>query len=265
MSIFIDTCVFPVGEPSLFYDYFSKFKNDICFEIHSKFDEDKFEQDLNYVLADCPKTRYAFHEPVFFADHTAKCGTETYNKTIKMLEQTNYYAKKFNAEHLVYHINNCKFNPKDKTKLLKISLENLDKIKKMFNYLDVYIENVGTITQENMLLDQKEFTLLCKENNFSVLIDIGHAHANSWDLYKLVTDLKCNIKAFHIHNNDGQNDLHNRIFDGTFNNVEFLKFAYELVPNAKWIIEYVDSKYKDKALKEDVLSLLKIQQSIIKM
>lgn len=263
MSIFINTCLFPVGELDLINHYYDTFGDDICFEILSKFDDPNFEKDLDNLLINCPKSRFAFHEPVFLAEHSAKPGSEQYNKTMKMIDLTDKYARKLNAEHLVYHINNCKFDHFNRENLIKTSLKNLEEVKSIFNYLDIYFENVGIDAIGNNLFSQDEFCQLCKDKKFDVLIDIGHANANNWDLYKLIDCLGSQIKAFHIHNNDARFDLHNRIYDGTFNIDKFLTYSKKIIPNAKWIIEYIDPKYKGDSLKEDFKSLIKLQKQEI--
>ncbi len=78
--------------------------------------------------------------------------------------------------------------------MLNTSLANLEEIRGIFEGVQILIENVGTDINGNKLLDQEEFTDLCIQKGFDVLIDIGHAHANSWDIRRLIHDL---------HNNDG--------------------------------------------------------------
>ncbi len=69
-----------------------------------------------------------------------------------------------------------------KKQMLKTSLENLDEIREMFSNVRILVENTGTDIAGNKLLDQDEFTDLCKDKNFDVQIDVGHANANAWDM-----------------------------------------------------------------------------------
>ena len=88
-----------------------------------------------------------------------------------------------------------------------------------------------------------------------MLIDIGHAHANSWDIKRLIGDLKMQIRAFHLHNNDGVHDLHNRITDGTLNFPEVVSCIRSEVPDADLIIEYTRPEYHGQPLLEDIKTL----------
>ena len=143
---------------------------------------------------------------------------------------------------------------KEKETMLKNALENYKELQEMFASFDcaIYVENTGTIEQHNMLLDQAEFTDLCRREKFDVLIDIGHANANGWDLEKLICSLAGQIKAYHLHNNDGRRDLHNRILDGTLPFQSIMGTILSKTPNAELIIEYIRPELAQAALFEDI-------------
>ena len=44
---------------------------------------------------------------------------------------------------------------------------------------------------------------------------MGHAHANGWDLVKLIASLSDKIVCYHLHDNDGTTDSHSAVGDGT--------------------------------------------------
>ena len=156
---------------------------------------------------------------------------------------------------MVYHLNNCKVTPDQKSQMLNTSLENLEEIRGIFEGVQILVENVGTDAKGDKLLDQQEFTDLSRQKGFDVLIDIGHAHANSWDIKRLITDLKTQIRAFHLHNNDGIHDLHNRLTDGMLNFPEVMQQIRTETPDADLVIEYTSPKYHGQPLLEDIETL----------
>ena len=88
------------------------------------------------------------------------------------------------------------------------------------------------------LFDEQEFIDLCRREQYAVLIDIGHAWANGWSLKRVVNALADQIVAYHLHNNDGVHDSHQRIHEGTLDFDGFLKLAKQATPDAEWVMEY---------------------------
>lgn len=99
------------------------------------------------------------------------------------------------------------------------------------------VENAGTTVENTMLLNQEEFEQFCCLNNYNVLIDVGHAYCNHWDIEKLIYTLNTKIKAYHLHNNFGT-DSHNRILDGQIKYEPLLSLCSQITPNATYILEY---------------------------
>ena len=257
MKIYIDTCVLPRCQLETAKVYREAFDG-IGFEVLPMFDMPEFEGNLAANLDFLREGPVCFHEPVFFVEHTAPKGSPAYEQSMHHLMLTKKYAEILHPSHMVYHLNNCIVTPGTKAELLRTSLENLEEIRGMFAGVQLLIENVGTDIKGDKLLDQQEFTDLCREKDFDVLIDIGHAHANNWDIKKLIADLRTQIRAFHLHNNDGVHDLHNRIMDGTMNFPEVMSCIRSEVPDADLIIEYTRPEYHGGQLLEDIETLCRM-------
>ena len=121
------------------------------------------------------------------------------------------------------------------------------------------VENAGVMDRNNMLLDESGFVSLCRAEGYPVLIDIGHAHANGWDLRSVMERLKGQILAYHLHNNDGVHDSHRRIGDGTLDFDSFMAWAGEYTPQADLVVEYGMETADDcLGIEADVERLLKI-------
>ena len=256
MKVIVNTCVLPRAKFETARVYIEKYGNDLGFELLSMFDIEGFEDNLKKNLSLFETRAVGFHEPVWGVEHSAPKGSAAYEDGMYHIKLTKKYADILKPKYMVYHLNNCVVPQDMKVQMLKTSLENLDEMREIFSDVTLLVENVGIDSAKNKLLDQDEFTDLCKAKKFDVLIDVGHANANSWDMMKLIEDLKTQIRAFHLHNNDGVHDLHNRLEDGTINFEELMPFIKSKVPHANWIIEYTRPIYHGQPLMEDIEMLM---------
>ena len=256
--IYVNTCVYGAEKMEKVRDYSQAFGNAIGFEILSMFDLPDFEEKLTSALPVLERHRISFHGPVFCAEHSAKRGTKAYEETMWHVNKTFEYAKRLHSSHFTMHLNNCEVLPEKKEEMLENALENYKELSEMFGKIDcpIFVENTGTKLQRNVLLDQQEFTDFCREQHFDVLIDIGHAHANGWDIPRLIDDLAPQIKAYHLHNNDGERDLHHRLHEGTMDFDKILRHLREKTPAADEIIEYIRTSQEGEGLYEDIRELL---------
>lgn len=163
-------------------------------------------------------------------------------------------CKKNNGEFLVLHTNEAKRKDSSKKEIEK-KLNELLLLAKEIG-VQILVENVGV--GRNMIYSQKEFEKLILQNNLKALIDIGHLLANNWDLNEILKNLKDHIMAYHIHSNDGKQDLHQSIFNETFDGEKILKTILSETPNAKLVFEYSPITDK-KILLEDLKRVEEIQ------
>lgn len=77
------------------------------------------------------------------------------------------------------------------------------------------IENVGFSYNSSLVADMPDFLALADNTKLDFLVDIGHAHANGWDIPLLIDTLGSRICGFHFHDNDGESDTHMPIGSGT--------------------------------------------------
>lgn len=159
-------------------------------------------------------------------------------------------AAENNGEFIVLHTNEILENEnKDemKKKIEKRMKTLIEYAKKMG--IKTAVENVGI--KSNMLYNEDEYINLIKKNNYYSLIDIGHAMINKWDLNKVIEALKDMIIGYHLHNNDGEKDLHMPISEGKYDFSIILEIIKEKTPNANIVLEYSSITPKEK-LKEDL-------------
>ena len=259
-TIFVNTCVFGPEKMKLVGDYLGRYPGRIGFEILSMFDMPDFEPALEAavpLLKTCP---ISFHGPVFCVEHSAPRGSAAYEESMWHVAKTVTYAKRLNSSHFTMHLNNCPVEEGQKQTMLRNALENYRELADLFGDFgcSIFVENTGTRIQHNMLLDQQEFTELCVSKGFDVLIDIGHANANGWDIPRLIRDLKDQVRAYHLHNNDGVHDLHHRVHEGTIDFDALMKVIIRETPEAEQIIEYTRPEQEGDSLREDIDALMKM-------
>ena len=222
------------------------------------FDLPGFEENLKRNLDLFAGGPLMFHEPVWGLDHSAPRGSALWAEGMYHLRLTQKYAKILHPSAIAFHLSNRPLLPGEKETRLRFALENLADMQDMFPGIKIMIENTGTKAARTALLDQAGFTGLCLDRQFPVLIDVGHANANGWDLPRLIRDLKGLICAFHLHNNDGINDLHNRLREGTINMEHLIACIDQTVPAASRVIEYNRPVFHGNPLLEDISYLMSL-------
>ena len=258
MNIFIDTCVLPRSQLEAGRVYREHYGLSLGFELLPMFDLQDFEEDLKRNLQLFAEGPLMFHEPVWGVDHAAPKGSPVWEESMYHLRMTKKYADILHPASMVYHLNNGVVKPGVKDKILRNALESLEEMQEMFHDVNLLVENTGIRADGTMLLDQAEFTDLCRGRKLPVLIDVGHANANGWDIPKLIRDLKEQIRGYHLHNNDGIHDLHNRLLDGTIDFRELVHHMDQLTPDAARVIEYSRPAFHGEPLLEDIDLLQKL-------
>ena len=149
-------------------------------------------------------------------------------------------AKEIGAKDFVFHHNNKVITDENKAETIRESAVNLQELTKLLASYDVQllIENAGVKSRSNMLFDQDEFIEMALNEENNVLIDIGHMHANGWDFEKVMEKLSDKIVSYHLHNNDGNQDSHARIHEGTLDFDLFEKLYKRYTPEAELVLEY---------------------------
>ena len=252
MNLYIDTCVLPRSRLETAALYRKRFGPELGFELLMMFDLPDWEDNLRRNIPFFSQGPLIFHEPVWGVEHSAPRGSGAWEEGMYHLQLTRKYAEILRPSNMVYHLNNCRVPEGQRDRLLQTSLENLEEMRDMFAGVRLLVENTGLLSEGTSLLDQAEFTDLCRDRCWDVLIDVGHANANRWDLYRLVSDLRDRIRGYHLHNNNGVCDQHNRLREGTLDFGRLLPFLAETTPSAFRVIEYCRPELHGEPLLEDI-------------
>ena len=257
MALLISTNMYTAENVKEVLAYLRPFGYEVGVEVFPMFHEEDYEKFLQECLPELKKVPVSFHSPYYEAEHSASKGTPEYEHTMKLVQKTLKYCDALNSRYLVFHHNNCPV--KNKEEMIRVSCENYREMEQLCQQhkMAVLVENAGVKSNGNMLLDQEKFIALCKKEQYQVLIDIGHANANGWDLRCVMEELRDQIRAYHQHNNDGVRDGHQRIYNGTLNFGKFLNDCRELTPGADFVMEYcVDVAEDVDGIKRDIRELL---------
>ncbi|SUB57433.1 sugar phosphate isomerase/epimerase family protein [Peptoniphilus lacrimalis] len=251
--IYISTNMYKAESFEKVYKICDKVDFPIGIEVFLMFGDNDYYNILKDNIEKLKKLPITFHEPYYGTDHTYSEG-EIFQRTNDYLKLTHEFSV-LNPKYMVYHYNNRKID--DREKMLEVTRKNLDEFSKYFDF-PLLIENVGVKDRDNVLLNQDEFIEECLNRKEGVLIDIGHANANSWKFEKLISSLKGKIKSYHLHTNDGIKDEHRSIFEIGKSPIisNILKLIKEYTPNADLVLEY-SNYYEDKEdlVAEDVKKL----------
>lgn len=231
-------------------------------EVFPLFHDHAFEGRLQALIPKLSKVPITFHEPYYKAENTAEKGSAEYWRTTDYFRRTLDYAAMLHAGHIVFHHNNCRVDrksPEEKQQLLQRACERYRFYEELAEPYGIPIlaENVGVLSRGNVLLDQEAFTRLCEAEDYPVLIDIGHANANGWDLMRLMRDLRYRIHAYHLHNNDGRLDSHRRIHDGTLDFDRFMNALRENGRDTDLVLEYSAEVEPDgDGIRADIMEMM---------
>ena len=260
MSIYIDTCVLPRSRLEAGRIYRERYGPSLGFELLMMFDLPDFEDSLKRNLDLFTEGPLIFHEPVWGVDHAAPRGSVQWEEGMYHLRLTQKYAAILRPSAMVVHLSNGPVLPGARDSMLRSALENLEEMREMFPETRLLTENTGVRADRTQLLEQQEFTGLCLSRKLPVLIDVGHANVNGWDLPKLIRDLGGLIEGFHLHNNDGIHDLHNRLRDGTIDLAGLVPYMDRYAPDAPRVIEYTRPALHGDPLLEDIAYLRELSE-----
>lgn len=214
----------------------------------------------------------SFHGPYFEVEATSPLDSEAHRDMIDAYREAFEVYEAFSAESIVMHTNQKIKLSEDNSDLQNNAIETIKEIGAMAREkgVNLLVENVGNRFTGNVLFPYEEFIQLFDRipEDIGCLIDVGHAFHNGWDVVELVKRLGSRIKAYHLHNNDGEHDTHRLMFtEGQYYTVEDWKSLMiameEYSPNASWILEYAPGEQiSNESVVEDVRKLLGLRREL---
>lgn len=222
------------------------------------------EYDQEYTNALCASIErlkgrpITFHGPYYGSEYSVSKESKDFGRSLELLAKTLEYAKCMKAKHIVFHHNNCEIKESEREERIANARENQLIIASLCEEagVPVVVENAGVQCAGTMLFNEEEFIAECLARPYPVLIDIGHTNANGWNLRHVMKELKNKIICYHLHNNNGSCDSHQRIFNGTLDFSKFMEDFFEFTPEADLVLEYSPMAAEEEGVLEDIRSLL---------
>lgn len=118
--------------------------------------------------------------------------------------------------------------------------------------IDLAVENVGF--RDGALFNQEEFARLFEDiPTITALVDVGHAHINGWNTPELLRALGGRLSAVHLHDNDGIDDLHQPVGEGTIEWQPIWDALKEMQHPFRSILEYQHDTSVETVLQHAVM------------
>jgi sugar phosphate isomerase/epimerase len=174
------------------------------------------------------------------------------------------FAGRFGGNSMVVHTHERNITKAEKPALQAQCINNLQTLVSMASKegIALRVENVSLPHKGEPLFDEDEYIHLFGHlPKVQALIDIGHVHVTNWSLLNLLEKLKGRIGGFHLHNNDGLEDSHDWLCEGTMDMDHALFLIRKHAKSRDMVLEYGSMQGKtSRDLMRDVSRILQYQQ-----
>lgn len=208
-----------------------------AFEINDE--EERKLRNLQRIFKSLPST---FHSPMRKAEPTSAPGTSDYELLVANWKRSLKLCAEFGSSHIVFHSNNCYIKEEERLIKQKNAMENCLFLNEMCKGYDVtlLVETLALPGKGAPIFTNEEYVDFILENGLYALIDVGHMNVNNYDYEYTIRKLNRRILAYHIHNNDGTDDTHQSIENGTFDYDFFIEMYKKYTPEADLVFEYIN-------------------------
>lgn len=187
--------------------------------------------------------KFSIHAP-YQGDIVEMSLTDREDELFEYLRQPFRLYHKFGGDGYVVHINAPyaeEPTPEEKAERLKRVEDRLARMNDMCRRegVTMLVENLAYGHGLKTLCDQNDFLRLFENNpELNCIVDTGHAVLGGVDIYAVQKALGSRLKAYHLHDNDGHEDLHQRVGTGVIDWKRFSEGARLYTPDAQFIMEY---------------------------
>ena len=187
--------------------------------------------------------KFSIHAP-YQGDIVEMSLTEKEDELFAYLKQPFRLYHKYGGSGYVVHMNAPYAkapSPLEKAERLKRVADRLHRLNTICNREGVamLVENLAFGHGQKTLCGQADFLRLFEEDpSQNCIIDTSHAVLGSLDIHAVQKALGSRLKAYHIHDNDGKEDLHQRIGTGVIDWARFFEGAHQYTKDAQFVMEY---------------------------
>lgn len=257
MTILISTLPFVDGNFDKVFDVLDLVEdtNGVGIEIFPMFKDQRFMQLLKENLDRINQYPTSLHGPYFNIEHSAEKGTAEYDFAVAEFKEVLDLSQATQGSHIVYHYNNKMITADNKSQTIVVGRENLMELNELAKTFGtpILFENTGVNIRKNNLFTEAEFIEEARLIPNDVLLDVGHANANGWNIPNLIEQLQDKIKVYHLNNNFSKDDDHLRILEGHIDYKELAALYNKFTPDADLVLEYGDGVMHDiEGIAQDV-------------
>ena len=187
--------------------------------------------------------KFSIHAP-YQGDIVEMSLTEKEDEMFAYLREPFRLYHKFNGDGYVVHMN----APYAKAPTQAEKQERLKRVEDRLARLnDICVREGVNLLVENLAFSRGLSTLCTKQEFLDVfnhnkdlkcIVDTGHAVLGDIDIFEVQRALGSRLQAYHIHDNDGLADLHQRIGTGVIDWARFGEGARKYTPDANFVMEY---------------------------
>lgn len=193
---------------------------------------------------------FSIHAPFAFVDIAENCDE---SKLFDVLKRPFDLYHRYNGAFYVLHTYGNVAYPENERYMADCRARSLDRLWK-FN--EICKREGVCLGAENLcsgkvpLYNEAQFLKLFEEiPDMHCVVDIGHALVTSMDIANVQRRLGERICAYHLHNNDGTADTHDRLREGVMDWGAFVQNCTRYTPDAVGVLEYL--KHQELAVYEE--------------
>jgi sugar phosphate isomerase/epimerase len=182
---------------------------------------------------------YSVHSPVWDANLAGENSCLRAG-TLEALKESVRFSHRLGAVHLVVHPGVCHAASFDKAAARRRALTLLRRLAE-YNHLfgvRLLMENVGT--NATSLFSEEEYGVFLDDfpPECGYIVDVGHANINGWNIPELIRRTGNRLYALHLHDNNGSEDSHLPIGEGTVNWDTLFAVLRSIPRRPLFILEY---------------------------
>ena len=193
---------------------------------------------------------FSIHAPFAFVDITAQCDeTKLFDTLKRPFDLYHRYNGEFYVLH-TYGAYGCSEEGNQRADCRARSLERLQKFNEICKAEGVRLGAENLCDGKIPLYNEEQFlNLFDQVPDMSCVLDVGHALVAKMNIANLQRCLGERICAYHLHNNDGISDQHERLQSGVMDWKAFAENCVLYTPEAVGVLEYL--KCQDFAVYEE--------------
>lgn len=201
--------------------------------------EDQWESFLSE-LAVRGLDSFSIHAPFAFVDIAAPCDEKRLFETLKRpFDLYHRYDGAFYVLH-TYGEAVCPEHEPERQEYRARAVERLSKFNEICKAEGVLLAAENLCAGKQPLFNEAQFLNIFQQiPDLHCVIDVGHALVAGMRIDRLQRELNHRVCAYHLHNNDGIHDSHERLREGVMDWQSFAKNCVQHTPDAAGVLEYM--------------------------